>query len=269
MIKIGILSIGNEILDGIIEGSNAHWMTQQILAIGGHVEEFMVVRDLDTSICRAINRLLEDDLSFIITTGGLGPTHDDVTVASIAKCLNKPLLLNEEAKTIITRQYQRLYEQKIVDTPDLLPARLKMAMLPKGGIPLDNTVGGAPGVLLDLPTQNTQLVLLPGVPNEMKQIFTESFIPLLLSHIEATGGGQYHQAFCEVSAPDESTFSPHIDKIAVQIPQVYIKSLPKPYGTKTTLRVWVSARADTKQEAVKYVEKAITLLKRWKKKKKE
>ena len=85
MTRVGVLSIGNEILDGIIQGTNANWMTKQIVSLGGVMEEFMVVRDIETSICRGLKRLLEDKLNFIITTGGLGPTHDDITLASIAK----------------------------------------------------------------------------------------------------------------------------------------------------------------------------------------
>ncbi len=266
MIQIGILSIGNEILNGVTLGTNAHWMTQQIVALGGEVDQHIVVRDNQKAICRAIKHLLKNSLTFIITTGGLGPTHDDITVASIAQCLGLPLVLDQTAEAIIKRQYKKLFEQKIVPTSKLTPARLKMAMLPKGANALDNTIGGAPGVFLKVPSQKKYLILLPGVPEEMKQIFTESFIPLLTAHLEKTSGSKYYQDFCEIPAPDESTFSPHIDFVSKQVPKVYIKSMPKPYGTKTTLRIWVSARGESRQEAKRSVEKAIHLLRKWEEK---
>ncbi|MHA1917359.1 MAG: competence/damage-inducible protein A [Candidatus Ranarchaeia archaeon] len=265
-VRIGILSIGNEILSGIIVGTNSHWMINQIVKFGGEIIETMTVKDEKEHIGKAIKRLLEDDLDFILTTGGLGPTHDDISVLSIAGSLNLDLEENKQAIEIISRQYDKLFKKKIVKSPELTPERVKMGLLPKGSTPLNNEIGGAPGVLIEPAGRKSKIILLPGVPEEMKHIFTDSVIPLILEKMSQQNSEKYYQEFTEVSITDESYFSPFIDEVSKKYPSVYIKSMPKPYGTINKLRIWVSSRNTNEKTAQENVKNAINLLKKYEKK---
>src|SRR5207245_5074691 len=112
--------------------------------------------------------------SLLITIGGLGPTHDDMTLARISRALHKPMRLNKEALELVRDHYRKL-ESKT----KLTKYRTKMATLPQGSVPLPNPVGTAPGVKMQ--QSSTTMFSLPGVPSEMKAIFRASIIPYLES----------------------------------------------------------------------------------------
>ena len=93
--QIGILVIGNEILDGIVLDTNSQWLINQLKALNFHVSEKMTVRDEIQAISRAIRRMLSAGANLIFTTGGLGPTHDDKTLAGVAMAFELPIELND------------------------------------------------------------------------------------------------------------------------------------------------------------------------------
>ena len=109
----------------------------------------------------------------LITVGGLGPTHDDMTLKGVALALGKPLVLNRKALDTIKKHYRGMEGSLLLTT-----YRRKMATLPEGAEPLPNPVGTAPGVLAKL--DGTTIISLPGVPAEMKAIFKQSVVQLLL-----------------------------------------------------------------------------------------
>ena len=149
MNTVGVLVVGNEILDGVTLDTNTQWMITQLKPLNYHVTETITVRDDTTEIAKAINRMIEDKIQLIITTGGLGPTYDDMTLKGIAEGLGLDMDVNPEALAIVERQYKNFYLRRIVDSPDITDARKKMAIFPEGANPLDNKAGGAPGVILD------------------------------------------------------------------------------------------------------------------------
>ena len=174
-----------------------------------------------------------------------------MTLKAVAKALGRELVEDKDAIEIIRRQYKTLHEKEIVAEPDLTDARRKMALLPKGAFPLDNTVGGAPGVRIH--DGDTTIFCLPGVPAELKFIFDDSVLPWIKDNVVQ----KFYEQLVEFEMKDESVFAPAIDSVMKQIPNVYIKSLPKPYGTSKGIRVWVSARGDNEVEIRKDVERAI------------
>src|SRR6266849_9250271 len=169
-----IISIGNELLIGHTLDTNSHWIAKHVNRLGWTLERVTQLRDSLDSIKSGMRGSLKRNLSVLITIGGLGPTHDDMTLAGISRALNKPLRLNMEALQLVKDHYQRL-ESK----PKLTKYRTKMATLPQGSAPLPNPVGTAPGVKLQ--ESSTTLFSLPGVPSEMKAIFRASVIPHLES----------------------------------------------------------------------------------------
>ena len=246
----GILIIGNEIVDGIVLDTNGNWLAKMLRAFGVHVKEFMTIRDEIDEISKAIRRMIEDECDLIITSGGLGPTHDDKTLQGVAKAFNLKLTLNIDALKIIQRQYRYFYEKGYVKSPEITEPRKKMAILPEGAKPLDNRVGGAPGVLLE--TDNCVVISLPGVPRELKWIFENKVVPWLKERVKAA----FYEEVFEVSAIDETTLSPFIDEVMREVPGVYIKSMPE----VGKIRVWISASSEVLEDAKEKVKKAIELL---------
>jgi molybdopterin-biosynthesis enzyme MoeA-like protein len=174
-----------------------------------------------------------------------------MTLEAIAKALGRETIEDKHALEIIKRQYEMLFEKGIVRGPDLTDARRKMSRLPEGSVPLDNRVGGAPGVRIH--DRDTTIFCLPGVPAELKFIFDDSIVPWIKDNVVQ----KFYEQIVEFEMRDESVFSPAIDSVMKKIPTVYIKSLPKPYGTSKGIRVWLSARGEDGEEIERHVKEAI------------
>ncbi len=252
-LKAGIMTIGNEVLDGVILDTNGNWMELRLAALGVIVERQTSVRDTVADIGRGL-AYLRETCNVVITSGGLGPTHDDMTLNAIATTLGLQLEEDSAALSIVQRQYQHLYEQGIVTSPDLTESRKKMARLPVGSTPLDNTVGGAPGVMIA--HDGTTIFCLPGVPRELRAIFESSVRPW----VEKKSTQHYFERIVDFEISDETVFSPFIDRVMKKNPGVYIKSMPQTYGSSKVLRVWVSARGNNVGALKTSVEKAISAL---------
>ncbi len=251
--KAGFLAIGNELLDGIVLETNCHWMEIRLVALGVDIRRLVSVRDEIEEIGKAL-QFVRETCDIIITSGGLGPTHDDMTLKAIAVALNRGIVEDTNAVEIIKRQYETLYEKGIVTAPDLTEARRKMGQLPEGAQPLDNRVGGAPGVRIH--DGSTTIFCLPGVPAELKFIFEDSVVPWIKEKVVQ----KFYEQIVEFELKDESVFAPAIDLVMRKVPNVYIKSLPKPYGTSKGIRVWLSARGSEDIVIKKDVEDAIRFL---------
>lgn len=251
--KAGILTIGNEVLDGIILDTNTNWIEKRIHTLGLEMRRVVVVRDEIDEIGRGL-RVLMEDCDAIFTSGGLGPTHDDMTLAGIGKALDLRLVEDKEAIEMIQRRYVDLHERGILATADMTESRRKMGVVPEGSVLLSNEVGAAPGVRINY--EHKFVFCLPGVPSELKSIWENSIQPWLKDHIK----GGYFQEIIELDFIDESIFSPVIDSVMSEVPGVWIKSMPKRYGTSRVMRVWISARTDELDEAVEKVRRAIGTL---------
>lgn len=238
---VGIIAIGNEVLDGKVLESNSNWMEIRLTALGLEMRRLASVRDEIEEIGHAID-FLREQCDVIITSGGLGPTFDDMTLEAVAVHLGLKIIENPEALTIIERQYKMLNEKGIVESAEMTDSRKKMARLPEGSIALDNRVGGAPGVMIH--DNETTIFCLPGVPSELKFIFEGSVMPWLSDNVAQ----KFRERIIEFGMRDESVFAPAIDVVMKKIPGVYIKSMPKTYGTSKTLRVWLSARGESISE---------------------
>ncbi|RDE14610.1 MAG: molybdopterin-binding protein [Candidatus Thorarchaeota archaeon] len=246
----GIIAIGNEVLDGLVPDTNSNWIELRLVGLGLQTKRLVSVRDDLYEIGQAL-AFVRDACDIVITSGGLGPTHDDMTLRAIAKALKRRIVESPEALTIVKRQYQTLFERGIVNSPDITDARIKMAQIPEGSIPLDNRAGGAPGVMI----QEEDLVVfcLPGVPSELKFIFEDSIVPWIKERVR----WKFHEQVVEFGMHDESMFAPAIDVTMKKHPGVYVKSMPKTYGTSRNLRVWVSMGSENLEEAKRRVGETI------------
>jgi molybdopterin-biosynthesis enzyme MoeA-like protein len=136
---------------------------------------------------------------------------------------------------MVQATYRGLAARGIVADASMTDARRKMAYLPAGGEPLHNPVGAAPGVLLRL--DPTILVALPGVPEEMKGIFTTSLAPALR---ERLGQAAFVERGYTVDCGDESQIAPIVDEVASHYPAIYVKSRARAYGEGVRLLITLS-----------------------------
>src|SRR5437660_10989055 len=145
-------------------------MAKHLTRLGWTLERVTQLRDSLDSIKSGVRGSLKRNPSVLITIGGLGPTHDDLTLAGIARAIDKPMRLNKQALELVRDHYRRL-ESK----PRLTKYRTKMATLPQGSVPLPNPVGTAPGVKMQ--QSSTPQFSLPRVPSEMQALLPASMTP--------------------------------------------------------------------------------------------
>jgi len=225
MVTVGVLAIGNELLLGIVQDTNTSWLCRQITGRGGRVERAAVIRDEIEAIVEALQDELSKKRDLIITSGGLGPTQDDLTLQAVAIALGRELVLNEEAYQMVEERYRKLAEAGRIASGGMTDERRKMALLPRGAIPLENDVGTAPGVLIR--ADKAMIASLPGVPAELKGIFQRSLQPYLK---ELFGEGFHAERELVVATADESLLAPLLRELSTRFPQVYIKSHAKGFG---------------------------------------
>ena len=250
-----IISIGNELLIGKTLNTNSHWLAKRIASLGLLVDRITVVGDNVSKIAQVLKDTLQRHPDFIITTGGLGPTFDDMTLNGIAEALNSPLHLNQAALKMIREKYRQIASELGSEGLELTPAREKMAIIPKGAAPLPNPVGTAPAVTIKMDVAT--IFVLPGVPQEMKAIFDGSLVDSLK---QAVGDRVFFEASLHVSGIMESKMAPLIEEVMHENPLVYIKSHPKGSESNPILELHLSTTAKNVATAKQLVGKVLVQL---------
>jgi nicotinamide-nucleotide amidase len=164
-----IIAIGSEMLTPFNVDTNSLWLTERLNAIGIDVRSKSIVGDEESCLEDTIRQALGRS-EVIISTGGLGPTEDDITRKVFARVLRRRLILNEEVLSTITARFAR----RNMRMPEI---NSRQALVLEGATVLDNPKGTAPGLLIR--DNNRTIVLLPGPPREMKPMFDTSVMPLL------------------------------------------------------------------------------------------
>jgi len=234
-----IIAVGNELLIGDVQDTNTCWLCRRITGLGGRVTRATMIADDPDIIAGALRDALARRAAVIFTTGGLGPTADDLTLSAIGPALGRPLAGHPVALDMVGSTYRRLAQAGYVAHAGMTEERRKMAILPAGAVPLSNPVGAAPGVVLR--EGPATIICLPGVPEELKGIFERSLQPLLK---ELYGEGYYTERVIVVECGDESALAPVVDRLAGRHPQVYVKSRAKAYADGVRLKVTLSARGE-------------------------
>ena len=241
---VEIHAIGNELLAGDVLDTNSHWLCRQLAGRGARVSRIATLPDDVATIGEALLAALSRRPALIVTCGGLGPTADDLTVAAQAIALDRALAENPTAIAMVRDFYATLFRRGEVTTPEMTPARTKMAVLPADAEPLPNSVGAAPGVLMI--EAGTLIAALPGVPAEMKAIFEESLWPRVAARFS---GQTYAEHVIQTNCWDESIMAPAVDAVAARHPRVYVKSRAQVYSSGLADFITLSARAETPSEA--------------------
>ena len=169
-----ILTIGDEILIGQIVNTNAAWIGSELTGLGIPVSKHITVGDSKSEMLRTLDRVCAEH-SIVIMTGGLGPTHDDITKVTVAEYFGVPLVQDDAILAAVASRYVR----RGIPMP---PSNVGQALVPVGFEAIINTAGSAPALIRE--TESLLLAVLPGVPHEMK-LFMESHV---LSRIVRRGG---------------------------------------------------------------------------------
>ena len=214
--KAALIIIGNEILSGRTKDKNLAYLAEWLNEIGIQLYEVRVIRDDEKEIIDCVN-LLRKKYNYVFTTGGIGPTHDDITTASIAKAFNVELETNPEALNILKGYYKE---------GELNEARLKMTLLPQGAELVENPVTKAPGFKME------NVFVMAGIPSIMQGMLEGAKIFLEI-------GNKMSSKSIDVFMP-ESVVAGELSKIQDKFSNVEIGSYPfnkeGKFGTSLVMR---------------------------------
>lgn len=210
-----VLIIGNEILSGRTKDLNLPHLGEQLAGLGIRVVEARVVSDIESAIVTAVNAL-RAQYDYVFTTGGIGPTHDDITSASVAKAFGVPLHLHPDAKAAFEAHYKQ----------ELNEARLRMAHVPVGAVLVENPISIAPGFRME------NVYVFAGIPKVMQAMFES------IRH--ELRGGPAIRSRSITAYMTEGTIAKALSAIQDSWPQVDIGSYPMVrdgrFGTSLVLR---------------------------------
>jgi nicotinamide-nucleotide amidase len=168
VIRAGILVTGTEVLTGRIADANGPWISERLAEHGVEVAHILVVADRPGDLEAALRFMAEEGMDLIVTSGGLGPTADDLTADIVAHFAGRKMVLDEEMEAKIAEILSGFARRFRLDEGALREANRKQAMVPEGAIPLD-PVGTAPGLVV--PAGERVVVVLPGPPRELQPMW--------------------------------------------------------------------------------------------------
>jgi molybdenum cofactor synthesis domain-containing protein len=229
-VTAALVVIGEEILSGRTQDANIAYIAAYLTRIGILLREVRVVADVESEIVAAVNELRKR-FTYVFTTGGIGPTHDDVTTDALAKAFGVVVVVDPEAVSAM---------RKLFSDEELTPARLRMARIPAGASLIDNAISRAPGYMLE------NVIVMAGVPRIM-QVMLDAVSPRL-----AKGRPMLSRAV-RVDVP-EGDVAPGLAELQSAHPEVQLGSYPffenKRLGTYVVLRSTDTARLDEAEKAL-------------------
>ena len=202
-VTAAVLVIGDEILSGRTKDRNIGYIAEYLARLGVDVREARVVPDVEDEIVAALDAL-KGRYDYVVTTGGIGPTHDDITADAVARAFGVPIGEDPRAMAIMMERYL---------PDDLTPARRRMARIPEGAELVDNPISKAPGFRIG------NVFVLAGVPSVM-QAMLDSAVKSM-----KTGSVMLVETI-EAGPVPEGRYGDPLGKIAAQHPDVSIGSYP-------------------------------------------
>lgn len=172
-VNVEIIATGDEILYGRILDTNSHWMAQRVAELGAKLRRVTTIGDEPETIAEALHEALKRDAHFIIFSGGLGPSEDDMTVDSIGAALGRGTVIDEEGAEKIRAIYR---SRGIIDEASVRRGE-RMARILEDSAPMQNPVGFAVGMCVE--EAGKAICTLPGVPAEMKGMFDAHVAPMI------------------------------------------------------------------------------------------
>jgi molybdenum cofactor synthesis domain-containing protein len=202
-VSAAILVIGDEILSGRTKDKNIGHIAERLTASGIDLREVRVVPDIEAEIVAAVDAL-RARYTYLFTTGGIGPTHDDITADCIAKAMGVGIDVDDRAVAMLLQRMKR---------EDLNEARLRMARIPHGAELIENPISRAPGFRIG------NVVVMAGVPAIM-QAMLDNVLPTL------TSGQPTLSVTVEATGLPEGLYAAGLGRIASEFPSLSIGSYP-------------------------------------------
>jgi molybdenum cofactor synthesis domain-containing protein len=216
-----IVAIGDELVGGFTLDTNSHWLAERLRLLGFPVKRVTAIRDRPHEIVEQIRReLLDEEVTHVFCSGGLGPTPDDRTFSALAEALDRELTVWDDTRARIERRVQRMHAAGLLDSPEVTEGNLRMARIPAGPAHVfKNRRGMAPGVVYEM--NGKEIFVLPGVPLELKAIFTEELETEFLSTGSAATVRELRFTFAV-----EARFYPLMKELEQTYPDVSVGSYP-------------------------------------------
>ena len=167
-VRAGIVVTGTEVLTGRIADKNGPWISERLAELGVEVAHILVVADRPDDLEAALRFLAAEGMDLIVTSGGLGPTADDLTAEVVARFSGREMVLDEEVEEKVADVLRGFAKRFKFDEGAVMEANRKQAMVPEGATPLD-PVGTAPGLVV--PAGERTVVVLPGPPRELQPMW--------------------------------------------------------------------------------------------------
>ena len=232
MLSAEIIAIGSELLTPTKTDTNSLWLTEKLNEIGIEVKLKIVVGDDETRLRETIKDALKRS-DVVITTGGLGPTEDDITRKISAEAINRKLIFQEDIVHEISKKFQKMNREM----PEI---NKRQAFIIEGADVLPNPNGSAPGMAVEI--DNKYLVILPGPPRELKPMF-ENFV---LPKLKQTAGEIYvKRKVLRVTGMGESA----IDELIAPIYTLYKNPQTSTLFNRSEVEIQLTAQGKTKAEA--------------------
>lgn len=234
--ELEIVTIGNELLLGYTLDTNAAELSRALAAAGVRVTRISIVGDDPAAIERAVRQGLART-GFVVTTGGLGPTPDDLTKPAIAGMFDAPLELDTDYLAQLQRRFERLGRGPMPAT------NRTQAEVPRGATMLPNRRGTAPGLWLEGPLGS--VVMLPGVPQEVRGLIPEQLLPRLEAKTRAAAGSRVTRSrVLRTTGLSESGLAQLLEGIETRLAPATLAYLPGLEGVDLRLTVWNHPVAD-------------------------
>ncbi len=170
VVRAGIVVTGTEVITGRISDANGPWVSERLAELGVEVAHIIVVADRPDDLEDALRFLAAESMDLIVTSGGLGPTADDLTAEIVGRFAGRPMVLDEEMEEKIAAILRRFAARRNfkIDEAAVMDANRKQAMVPEGAEALD-PVGTAPGLVV--PAGESVVIVLPGPPRELRPMW--------------------------------------------------------------------------------------------------
>jgi molybdenum cofactor synthesis domain-containing protein len=216
-----IVAIGDELVGGFTLDTNSHWLAERLRLLGYPVKRISLIRDKPHEIVDQVRRELGDaEVTDLFISGGLGPTPDDRTFASLAEALGRELVVWEATRARIEQRVRKMHEAGLLESLEVTEGNLRMARIPaEPAHVFMNRRGMAPGVVYE--AEGKRIFVLPGIPRELMSIFTEELEPEFLA-----GGSAAVVRELRFSFAVEARFYPVMRDLEQTFPDVSIGSYP-------------------------------------------
>lgn len=239
-----LISVGTEILLGTIVNTNASFLAEKCALLGLSIYYQSVVGDNEKRLEETLRTALERS-DVVILSGGLGPTQDDLTKETVARVMNRELVLDKHSKERIEEYFKKSQTKTITEN------NWKQALIPKGAIVVDNDNGTAPGVIIE--EGGKSVILLPGPPNELIPMFNKDIYP----YLNKLQPEIILSSMVKICGVGEST----VETMIKDLIDSQTNPTVAPYAKTGEVHLRVTAKAKDEEEAKKLIKPVVKELK--------